>query len=352
MLRSMIIILCCAVPLGAQAPAVWRVEAKPVMATAGADATEEAELLNVRGAIRLASGHVVVANGKPVGLKVFAPNGSFLRTIGRSGGGPGEFRHAVDVYRWPGDTIHAVSSSGARHALFRLDGTLVREWTSENIVYGTVVVYRRAVLHMPVGGVSACMRTAVDGLPAPRPGTIREAREARPGVYWVGTIGEREWQVVDAKGGVRARLTMPEGFEPFQVAGDLVLGREFDDDDIERVAVYRVTGATTVAGTAACDGMREPVPPTRSPRLAELRMEIRNLLTSGEGFYSKARRYPRTLAEVRFEEPEGTDVAIFSSGSRGWAMAFSDRESGVTCMVATGASVLVGYAEGVIQCGG
>jgi hypothetical protein len=352
MLRSLIVTLCCAVPLGAQAPAVWRVEAKPVMATAGADATEEAELLNIRGAIRLASGHVVVANGKPLGLKVFAPNGSYLRTIGRSGGGPGEFRYTVDVYRWPGDSIHAVSSAGARHALFRLDGTLIREWTSETIMYGTVAVYRRAVLQMPVGGVSACMRTAVDRLPAPAPGTIREVREARPGVHWVRTIPERGWQVVDARGGVRAQLTLPDRFDLFDVAGDLVLGREFDVDDIERIAVYRVAGATTVAGTPACNGTRAPIPPTSSPRLPDLKMAIRNLLTSGEGFYSKARRYPRTLAEVRYEAPEDTDVAIVSSGSRGWAVAVSDRKSGVTCMVAVGASVLVGYADGVIQCGG
>jgi hypothetical protein len=352
MLRSLIVTLFFAFPLRAQAPALWRVEATPVMATAGADATEAAELLHTRGAIRLTSGHIVVANGKPVGLKVFAPNGSYLRTIGRSGGGPGEFRHAVDVYRWPGDSIHAVSSSGARHALFRLDGTMIREWTSETIMYGTVAVYRRAALHIPVGGVSECMRTAVDGLPAPPAGTIREAREARPGVYWVRTIGEREWQVVDARGGVRARLSLPEGFEMFQVAGDLVLGREFDADDIERIAVYRVTGATTLSGSPACDGMRAPVTPTLSPRLPDLKMQIRNLLTSGEGYYSQARRYPTTLAEARFETPEGIDVAIISSSSRGWAVAASDRDTGVTCMVATGASVLVGYAEGVIQCGG
>lgn len=352
MLRPLILFLCCAAPLGAQAPAIWRIDPTPVMATAGADATEEAELLNIRGAIRLASGHVVVANGKPLGLKVFAPNGSYLRTIGRSGGGPGEFRHTVDVYRWPGDTIHAVSSSGARHALFRLDGTLVREWTSETISYGTVAVYRRAVLQIPLGGVSACMRTAVDGLAAPRPGTILEVREARPGVHWVRTIPERAWQVVDARGGVRARLTLPETFELFDVVGDLVVGREFDADDIERIAVYRMTGATTVAGSPACDGTRAPIPRISSPRFAGLRMEIRNLLTSGEMHYSRTGRYPRTIAEARFGAPEDTDVAIVSSGSRGWALAMSDRETGVTCVFASGASVLVGYAEGVIQCGG
>jgi hypothetical protein len=352
MLRSIAVTLCCVAPLGAQALPVWRVDTKPFMASAGADATEAAELLNVRGAIRLASGHVVVANGRPTSLKVFGPNGDYLRTIGRPGGGPGEFRHSVDVYRWPGDTIHAVSSSGARHTLFRLDGTMVREWSSESIVYGSVVVHRRAILHMPDGGVSVCMRTAVDGLPAPQAGTIREVREAGPGVYWIRTLGQSEWQVVDPNGRVQARFTLPERFDPFQVTNDLVLGREFDDDDIERIAIYRVTGAPKLAGSAACDGMRKPVSLASTPRVAELKREMRNLLTVGEVHYARAQRYPHSLAEVRYEMPRDTEVAIISSGSRGWALAVSDRLTGVTCMVATGASVLVGYPEGMIQCGG
>lgn len=341
-------------PLAAQAPPTWTVDPRPLVTSGGTDASLDAELLNVRGAIRLPAGQLVVANGRPAGLKVYAADGRYLRTIGRPGGGPGEFQYGVDVKYWGGDSVLAVSGSGMRQALFQLDGVLVRDWTIEAADRRpTIVVHRRAMVRVPPGGLTRCVRQALDALPLLPEGGVREVMSAGRGRFWVRTIDERDWQVVGADGRTLARLTLPERFDPYQVEDTLVLGRTFDADDVETVTLHRVTGARSAATLPACDSVPEEFVAPRTERTTLLKGDLRNLITVGEAFYADEGRYPRTQADLArvHERRRETDIRILSSGSRGWAVAVSDRVSGATCMMALGTTVLAGWPDGEMRCG-
>lgn len=71
------------------------------------------ELFRVTGALRLASGGTVVADGGNWRLAVFGPDGDFVRVEGRQGEGPGEYRRLNLLARWRADSL-AVWDSGAR----------------------------------------------------------------------------------------------------------------------------------------------------------------------------------------------------------------------------------------------
>ncbi|MBL8961552.1 MAG: hypothetical protein JNJ98_16955, partial [Gemmatimonadetes bacterium] len=71
--------------------ASWSVGSQPLVRIGGAGGTGPTELAQVLGVARLRDGRVVIADGGSTELRVFAPDGSFLRSIGRKGLGPGEF---------------------------------------------------------------------------------------------------------------------------------------------------------------------------------------------------------------------------------------------------------------------
>lgn len=73
-------------------------------------------------------GRVYVAERiRPV-IKVYAPNGTFLHTIGREGEGPGEFERAFVAISEPRLFVHDPRSS--RTSLFDTSGAYLRSWPS------------------------------------------------------------------------------------------------------------------------------------------------------------------------------------------------------------------------------
>lgn len=92
--------------------------------TGTADADPEYLFGAVSGAIRLSDGTVVVADMQALALRMFAPDGTHLRTVGRRGEGPGEFLAVTGLQRLPGDSIFVVDR-GTRWSLFDHDGDFV-----------------------------------------------------------------------------------------------------------------------------------------------------------------------------------------------------------------------------------
>ncbi len=110
-----------------QSGAEWRVG--PLMVSVGeASGQLEYELFRVMDATRLSDGTVVVANMGTSEIRYFDSAGRFLRSIGRSGGGPAEFqrdglRHVDHV---DGDSIYAWDLLAQRMSVFAPDGGFVR----------------------------------------------------------------------------------------------------------------------------------------------------------------------------------------------------------------------------------
>ncbi len=84
------------------------------------------QLYRVNGAIRLADGRIAVGNGGSGQLRIYAPDGRFLASLGRPGEGPGEFRAVALVGALGGDTLVTLDSDLRRISLFHLETGFVR----------------------------------------------------------------------------------------------------------------------------------------------------------------------------------------------------------------------------------
>ena len=109
-------------PVAAQ-PATWRLSASPAL-TIDETGGPHGEFLRISGLARLASGVIAVANGATAEIRLFAETGRYLRTLGRRGGGPGEFRE-ISWMGVSGDTIFVADRTGARITRYLEDGSLV-----------------------------------------------------------------------------------------------------------------------------------------------------------------------------------------------------------------------------------
>ena len=70
--------------------------------------------------VQLSSGVIVVNDYER--LKWFSPEGKYVTTSGRGGGGPGEFSQVREVCRLRGDTVLSIDYSSGRHILWDANG--------------------------------------------------------------------------------------------------------------------------------------------------------------------------------------------------------------------------------------
>jgi hypothetical protein len=92
---------------------------------------EEAYQFNgIRGALRLADGRLVVANGGTAELRFYDARGRHLRSVGGKGGGPGEFQFMGAPLRLPGDSLLVGERVAPRLSLFTPEGGFVTTYPS------------------------------------------------------------------------------------------------------------------------------------------------------------------------------------------------------------------------------
>lgn len=106
------------------APAQWKLDAKPVLELGGATGSGPTEFSNIAGVVRLSDGRIAVANGATTEIRIFSPRGDFQRAVGRRGQGPGEFSYLWSLQA-AADTTFATDNSG-RAQLFAPDGAVLR----------------------------------------------------------------------------------------------------------------------------------------------------------------------------------------------------------------------------------
>ena len=93
----------------------------------GNDESDEATWFStVRGVGRLSDGSVAVLDRLSAEIRIFDANGRHVRSMGRRGEGPGEFRSAWKLWVLPGDTLWAGDYRPWRYNVFTADGEWVR----------------------------------------------------------------------------------------------------------------------------------------------------------------------------------------------------------------------------------
>jgi hypothetical protein len=103
----------------------WRLSAEPALDIGMVDGPPEYQFGRVTGAVRLPDGTVVVADDQGKHLRYFDGAGRHVRTVGREGGGPGEFK-AVGSLAALGDSVAVGDYDNLRVSVFAPDGRLVR----------------------------------------------------------------------------------------------------------------------------------------------------------------------------------------------------------------------------------
>lgn len=78
---------------------------EPVASIGATEGRESDQLFRVVGGLRRGDGGIVVANAGTNEIRFFDSNGSFLRSVGRGGAGPGEFRSMRSIIKIAGDSV-------------------------------------------------------------------------------------------------------------------------------------------------------------------------------------------------------------------------------------------------------
>jgi len=104
----------------------------------GVEEGEEPYMLDrLGGAVRLSDGRIVVANRLTHELRFFDAAGKHVRSVGRRGDGPGEFRDPFYFHVLPGDTLYVGDFSPFRFLVFSPEGDWVRTVTPDPMEINT-----------------------------------------------------------------------------------------------------------------------------------------------------------------------------------------------------------------------
>jgi hypothetical protein len=107
----------------------WRLASTPDVDIGGIDADSEYQLFQVRSAVRLADGSIVVANAGSAELRFYDAAGNHVQNVGRRGGGPGEFEDLRWVARYSSDSLLAWDVRLRRGSVYGLSGQFHRSFT-------------------------------------------------------------------------------------------------------------------------------------------------------------------------------------------------------------------------------
>ena len=83
----------------------WSLADSPTVAIGTMDGEEPYQLHTVSDAARGGNGQILVLNTSTAEVRVFDANGRYLRSIGRRGRGPGEFRYPTEIRVLAGDSV-------------------------------------------------------------------------------------------------------------------------------------------------------------------------------------------------------------------------------------------------------
>lgn len=125
----------------------WEVEAHPSVSIGVADGPEDYMIGQLAGMLRLEDGSILIGDAFAQNLRVFDSAGTFVRSVGRPGEGPGEFGRISNVLRTAGDSIVVLDGEGSRAHVLDADLRFVRRfhprlsatraaegWTSHTLV--------------------------------------------------------------------------------------------------------------------------------------------------------------------------------------------------------------------------
>jgi hypothetical protein len=220
---------------------LWTVAPEPAVEIGTLEGDEAYQLSGVNGLARLSGGRIVVANNASHEIRFFDAAGTHLRSVGREGEGPGEFRGLGLLRVLPGDTIAVHDWNLSRMSYFDSVGTFVRSFAFDVIGVSPMPIGHfadggwlagRSFLFAPGGDGSDIVQDTVPFLVFDRNGGLRDS---------IGTLLQPEFYVRSQAGNAFA-MSLPFG----RITETVVVGDRFFAGQNGRFEITRYT----VAGTA------------------------------------------------------------------------------------------------------
>lgn len=141
----------------------WSLAPQPELRIGGEDG--EGALYQVMDAVRLPDGRVAIVNAGAHQVRIVAPDGHTLRTVGREGSGPGEFQAPAWI-GVRGDTAVVADVLASRVSRFLTDGTFVGSTPLDD----AVGLFPQVIGQYPDGRL---LVAADEAAAASRPGVVR-----------------------------------------------------------------------------------------------------------------------------------------------------------------------------------
>lgn len=238
-----------------QAPAQWQLGQQLI--AIGSEAPGPTQFSRIVTVLLLPDSGVVVANGDSKELRFFDARGRAVRSSGRDGAGPGEFRDLGKVFRISGDSICIHDVLLRRLSVFSPSGVFARSLTLERPPGATGVP-------TPVGGFADGSFASFTVL-TPKPGPGQE----RGALYRLTAF----WYQHDDSGRFRAALGQSPGGEHFlEFADGMVVQWR---PPFQRVLRYAVGADRVIAG----DGLEPTFVSLRTNPLSSqpISVTVRNL---------------------------------------------------------------------------
>jgi hypothetical protein len=125
----MLTLVCAIVAFPARSMAqTWTVDSTPILHLSGSAPTGEVRFERAAGATRLSNGVIVVAEPTGGSLRYFDASGRAVRTVGRVGTGPGEFRYISWLGQCGADSIFVWDFGQRRMTVVGPAGEIVRQY--------------------------------------------------------------------------------------------------------------------------------------------------------------------------------------------------------------------------------
>jgi hypothetical protein len=122
----------CGEKSNSDAVAMWHADSTAVLEVGRNEGDPVYQLFRVRGIAELPDGGIAIANAGTSEIRVYDADGQFVRALGRSGGGPGEFTMLRNL-RVCGDTLIAYDRVTGRLTRFHISGA----YLDDSVLQGT-----------------------------------------------------------------------------------------------------------------------------------------------------------------------------------------------------------------------
>lgn len=339
---SLVLALACSESVASRSATEWSVEPTPVLAIGVREGSPEFELGGVSSAVMRADGQVAVANSGTSEIRFYSSTGEFVRAVGRSGMGPGEFSGApLYLDQTAPDTLLVFDTGNWRAT--RLDTAGSVSGTSDLSGAGTLpftwrpTVYPRAFVRVDEEpSVRACTDVVLPRVAAARasvPAVLAHVDQL--GYLWTTPLpadstSSTPWHIYDTQGQEVATASTPLAFMPYAIGADRILGRQEDSEGVEQVMILRLDrkGAERSVCPPTASALESPLD---SVVISGLQAGLRAAIRAQEAHYAERMTYGMRVDDLRLEDFPDARLVILAADKRHWFGLVVDNRTGATC---------------------